>query len=142
MKKGWFIGSLAVVGILMISAHLSAQRMHAARYYYDSASVVTVTGEVTAVESATRGWANYTGTHLVITTGNGPLTVYAGPSSFLEGKMSFAKGDRIEVTGSRTDTGGRPGIVAREIAKGNEKVVVRNRDGSPLWAGQGSRGRW
>ncbi|MBN1498086.1 MAG: hypothetical protein JXA07_15040 [Spirochaetes bacterium] len=140
MKKIGILGILAVAGIVSISTHLVAQRMHAARYYYNAASVVRVSGEITAVDSVAAAWGYGAGTHLVIKTKDGSLTVYAGPSYFLKDKISFVNGDSIEVTGARTDEGGKPGIIAREIVKGDKKVVLRHEDGSPLWTGQGRRG--
>jgi len=140
MKKIGFFGILAVAGIVAISTHLAAQRMHAARYYYNPASVIRVSGEITSVDFAASGWGHWYGTHLVIKTKDGSLTVYAGPSNFLKDKISLANGDTIEVNGARTDEGGKPGIIAREIVKGDKKVVLRHEDGSPLWAGQGRRG--
>jgi hypothetical protein len=141
MNSRRIFGSLAVLAFLLSSVYGYSQRMHHARYYYDPAKVATVSGEVTSVESVDRYWGNYAGIHLVLKTDSGSLTVYAGPSFFLKDKISFAKGDKIEVTGARTDEGGKPGIVAKEIKKGDAKVVLRRDDGTPLWAGAGRGGR-
>jgi hypothetical protein len=139
MKSIRIIGSLFVISLLLASAHIFAQGMHAARYHYDPSKVTTVSGVITSVESTTRGWGDNTGTHLVIKTNTESLTVYAGPSSFLQNKISFAKGDKIEVTGARINVDGKPGIVAKEIKKGSAVIVLRNNDGTPLWSGQGRR---
>jgi len=139
MKSAKIIGVLGVLAIVLTGVYSYAQRMHYARYHYDTTKVVTVSGEVTSVDSVARAWGNNAGTHMVIQTDSGSLTVYAGPSWFLKDKISFAKGDKIEVTGARTDDDGKPGIVAKEIKKGSAKIVLRNDDGTPLWSGRGGR---
>ena len=140
MKNIRIIGTLAVVVLFSVSSHVFAQKMHQARFHYDTTAVITISGEITSVETGTRGWGSAGGTHLVIKTNDGPLTVYAGPSNFFKDRISFAKGDMIEVTGARTNADGKPGIIAKEIRKGAVKVMLRKDDGTPLWAGQGRRG--
>lgn len=137
MKNMRIIGTLAVIALFSVSAHVFAQKMHAARYYYNTTAVVSISGEITSVENVTRGWGSGAGTHLVIRTGDGPVTVYAGPASFLKDRISLVRGDTIRVTGARTDADGVSGIVAKEIRKGAVSVVLRNDDGTPLWTGQG-----
>ena len=65
---------------------------------------------------------------------SGTFAVYVGPSWFLESKgFKFAKGDQIEVTGSKLQD--KDVIVAREIKRGDQILVVRNAQGIPAWSG-------
>lgn len=139
MKRIIIAGAVFTFLLLLVSTNNFAQSAHHGGYQYNTASVATVSGEITSIESVTRGWGGSTGTHLVLNTGSGALTVYAGPSWFLQDKVQLVRGDRIEVTGSRINVDGKPGIVAKEIKKGASVVVLRNNDGTPLWAGHGRR---
>ena len=65
---------------------------------------------------------------------SGTPAVYLGPSWFLESKgFKFAKGDEIEVTGSKLEA--QDTIVAREVKKGDQVLVLRNAQGIPAWSG-------
>jgi hypothetical protein len=66
------------------------------------------------------------------------LTVHVGPSWFLEKHMfALAQGDAIEVIGSKIALDGGEILIAREIKKGSETLVLRDAQGYPEW----SRGR-
>ena len=72
--------------------------------------------------------------YLNLKTDSGTLRVYVGPSSFLESKnFKFAKGDQIEVTGSKLPN--RDAIIAREVKRGDQVLVLRNAQGIPQWSG-------
>jgi hypothetical protein len=64
---------------------------------------------------------------------SGMFKVVLGPPSFVESKgFKFALGDQIEVTGSKfhdEDT-----IIAREIKRGDQILVLRNGQGIPEWS--------
>jgi hypothetical protein len=65
---------------------------------------------------------------------SGTPAVYLGPSWFLESKgFQFAKGDQIEVTGSKLEA--QNTILAREVKKGDQVLVLRNAQGIPAWSG-------
>ncbi|MBP7736429.1 MAG: DNA-binding protein [Spirochaetes bacterium] len=139
MKTKRIMGSIFFLSLLVGAMAIYAQRMHGAGYYYDPSKVITVSGIITSVETVERARGYNSGTHLEIKTDGGILSVYAGPSSFLYNKITFVKGDAVEVTGARVADDGKPGIVAREIRKGDKRIVLRNNDGTPLWAGHGER---
>jgi len=45
------------------------------------------------------------------------------------------KGDKIEVKGSRVTFAGKPAIIAAEVKKGDNTVILRDSAGIPAWAG-------
>ncbi len=47
-------------------------------------------------------------------------------------KLSFAPGDQIEVVGSKIRVNGKNGVIAREISRGIETFISRDREGSLL----------
>jgi hypothetical protein len=72
-------------------------------------------------------------TYLNLKTDSGTLAVFLGPSWFLESKgFKFAKGDQIEVTGSKRQD--KNVIIAREVKRGDQTLVVRNAQGIPAWS--------
>ncbi|MEJ2365960.1 MAG: DNA-binding protein, partial [Deltaproteobacteria bacterium] len=50
-------------------------------------------------------------------------------------EVKIAPGDEIEVKGSRVTFDGKPAIIAAEVKKGNEVLVLRDASGFPLWSG-------
>lgn len=108
---------------------------------YDVATVVTVSGEVTAVDNQS-GRAGMTGVHLSIRTASGVAFVHLGPEAFIEGKgIIVAVGDKVEVVGSRVTVASAPVLLAREFTRGGTTVALRDSAGVPLWSGQGMRRR-
>ena len=72
--------------------------------------------------------------YLELKADSGTSAVYLGPSWFLESKgFKFVKGDEIEVTGSKLEA--QDTIVAREVKKGDQVLVLRNAQGIPAWSG-------
>lgn len=106
--------------------------------YYDPSTEVTAKGTVEHVRQVTgrRGW--WTGTHVTVKTAKETLDVHVGPSwSLAKKKFTLAKGDQIEVTGSKIKYQGADALIAREVKKGKQILVLRNAQGIPEW----SRGR-
>jgi hypothetical protein len=106
---------------------------------YNPATETTVTGTVEEVKTV-EGRHGWHGTHLTLKSADKTLDVHLGPESFLKAKgFSFAKGDQVEVTGSKVSAKGGEAIVAREVKKGGETLVLRDAQGIPQWSRRGSR---
>ncbi len=109
---------------------------------YNPATVETLSGEIVAIENSIpmRGMAN--GIHLTVKTAKETIAVHLGPQWFIERlDTRLAKGDSIEVRGSRVIFDGKPAIIAAEIKKGDEALLLRNEAGIPVWSGMGARRR-
>lgn len=103
--------------------------------YYNPATEVTVKGTVEQVRQVTGRKSWWTGTHLTLKTAKETLDVHLGPSWYLaEKKFAVAKGDQIEVTGSKIKYEGADAIIAREVTKGKQVLVLRNAQGVPEWS--------
>ena len=104
---------------------------------YDKATETTLQGTVQEVQTH-EGRMGGTGTHLLLNTGAGIVDVHVGPTNWLTGKKyGFAEGDSLEVVGSKIKLNGADAIIAREITKGDTKMVLRNENGIPAWSGGG-----
>ena len=72
--------------------------------------------------------------HLMVKNGTEIVDVYLCPKSFLEEMgVVFSKGDEIAVTGSKVKQDGADLVLAREVVKGNDTLVLRDDKGSPVW---------
>jgi len=61
--------------------------------------------------------------------------VYLGPKSLLDDLgVSFSKGDEIALTGSKVNHGEADLILAREVVKGSDTLVLRDDKGNPVWS--------
>lgn len=103
---------------------------------YDPNTVETVSGEVVKVEKFTplRGMSG--GIHVMLKTGPEEISVHLGPAWFFENQeQQIEVKDRLEVTGSRIAFEGKPAIIAREVKKGEDILVLRNEQGIPQWSG-------
>jgi hypothetical protein len=73
--------------------------------------------------------------HLTVKSGADTADVYLCPKSFLDDMgVTFAKGDEISLTGSKVKSGEADLILAREVAKGTDTLVLRDDKGNPVWS--------
>jgi hypothetical protein len=72
--------------------------------------------------------------HLLVKNATETVDVYLCPKSFLDDMgVSFAKGDEIALTGSRVKQGEADLILAREVVKDTDTLVLRDGKGNPVW---------
>lgn len=84
---------------------------------------------------------NQVGVYLKLRTPKENIEVHLGPAWFVNEKIKFNNNDKIEVIGSRQVYAFREIIIAKEITKDKEKIVLRKDDGTPLWSGRGIRSK-
>lgn len=130
-----FIAVVAIAAVAAFAAAASAQHDHAAMpgMDYNKATEATVTGTVDNIMEVP-GEHAMSGTHLVLSTDKGEVHVHVGPGTYLiSKKASFKKGDKVEIVGSRVKGEGFEAVLARQIKKGAQTVVLRDEAGKPLW---------
>jgi hypothetical protein len=72
--------------------------------------------------------------HLLMKNGEDVMDLYFCPKSFMDDMgVSFSKGDELAFTGSKVKYGGADLILAREVLKGAETLVLRDEKGNPVW---------
>lgn len=142
MRTRFMSVSLAA-GVLVLSAALASGqglKAHKNARMYDPATETTLKGNIEAVTEQTRG--QMMGTHFTVKTGDETREVMLGPASFITGKgFAFAKGDAVEVTGSKITMGAMEFVIAREVIKDGKTLTLRDKTGTPQWAGSGMRRR-
>jgi hypothetical protein len=73
--------------------------------------------------------------HLLLKNSTETVDVYLCPKSFLDDMgVSFGKGDEIALTGSKVKQGEADLVLAREVVKGNDTLVLRDDKGNPIWS--------
>jgi hypothetical protein len=146
MKK---IGALTVVIVTLFvfsSLVLAAPRMGRGmggwgmntKYgrMFNPQTVETVSGEVVKVDKIRPMKGMSYGIHLVVKTESGETSVHLGPAWYIENQdMAVKTGDNVEVKGSKVEMGGKPVIIAAEVKKGEDTLVLRDDAGVPLWSG-------
>jgi hypothetical protein len=103
---------------------------------YDLQSETKMSGTVDEIRLPPKG-SEKEAAHLMIKIGADMVDVYLCPKSFLDDMgMSLSKGDEIALTGSKVKAEGADLILAREVVKGNDTVVLRDGKGDPVWSWQ------
>jgi hypothetical protein len=71
---------------------------------------------------------------LIIKSGAEKVHIYVCPKTFQEELgVSFSKGDEIAVTGSKVKQEAGDVILARELVRGTDTLVLRDDKGAPVW---------
>ena len=103
---------------------------------FDPKTVVTIHGTIASLTEVTPMRGMGMGVHLMLKTEAETVDVHLGPVWYLESQDADLKaGDTIEVRGSRIQIDKRPTIIAIEIKRGDDVLVLRDADGIPRWAG-------
>jgi hypothetical protein len=76
------------------------------------------------------------GVHVTLKSSGDTTQVHLGPAWFIEYQdMKIARNDSLEVTGSRVTWGGRAVIIAAEVRRGEDVLMLRDALGGPVWSG-------
>ncbi len=103
---------------------------------FNPQTVETISGEVVSVDNITPMKGMYYGVHLVLKTDKGTISVHLGPGWYIENQdVKIAPRDKIEVKGSRITFKSKPALIAVEVKKGDEVLVLRDTNGFPVWSG-------
>lgn len=129
-RKSIFL-AIAILSALPLVAQ-KAQETN--RPKYDVNTETKMKGTVEEVKLPPKGSEKEVA-HLLVKTGTDTVDVYLCPQSFLNDMgVSFSKGDEIALTGSRIKQGEADLILAREVVKGADTLVLRDAKGNPVWS--------
>jgi len=103
---------------------------------YDLQTAETVTGVVVSIDKITPWKGMSYGIHLVLKTDKETIPVHLGPAWYIENQdVKIVPKDKIEVKGSRITFDGKPALIAAEVKKWGEVLVLRDANGFPVWSG-------
>jgi hypothetical protein len=121
---------LMVCSTLALAASLSAQTSSPK---YDVQTETKMKGTVEEMKTPPKGNEKEI-VHMLAKAGADTVDVYLCPQSFLDDMgVSFSKGDEIAMTGSKVKQGEAELILAREVVKGTDTLVLRDEKGNPIW---------
>jgi hypothetical protein len=122
------VGLLAVVTVLL-SSICTAQ----AAPKYDPTTEAKFKGTVEDLKLPPKGSEKQIA-YLTIKSGTDTLEIYLCPKSYMDDMgVSFAKGDEVSFTGSKVKQGDTDMVLAREVVKGEDTLVLRDEKGNPVW---------
>lgn len=75
--------------------------------------------------------------HLLIKNADGTLDLYLCPKAFMDDMgVTFTKGEELVITGSKVKQGNGDMVLARQVVRGTETLVLRDDKGNPVWVWQ------
>jgi hypothetical protein len=123
--------ALALIGLGSVSLAASSG---ATEESLDPGAVETVRGQVVRVAKIAPGLSRTRSVYLILETDAGHrIGVALGPDEVVEGgTIRINEGDQIEVTGWQI-VRGKPSLMAAEVSKAGEILLLRDRHGVPVW---------
>ncbi len=135
MKPSRISKALLVIAscMLWMAANVWAQS-GAAGPKYDATKEVKIKGVVEDIKQVPGAGE---GIHLLVRTKDQQLmTVHVAPPDIMKDfELNYNKGDEIEVLGCKLEGDTPNEILAKEIVKGQDTFTLRDKKGSPVWAG-------
>ena len=102
---------------------------------YDRATEATFKGTVEEVRDRQCPMSGGLGSHLILRLSpTETIEVHLASTKFVKTyDLVFSKGDAITVVGAKVHFEGVETIFAREVTRGSETFVFRDKDGNPIW---------
>jgi hypothetical protein len=102
---------------------------------YDPAAEATFKGTVEEVRDRQCPMSGGMGSHLILKLSvNKTIEVHLATTKFVKTYgLVFNKGDVVTVVGTKVQFEGVETIFAREVTRGSETFVFRDKDGTPIW---------
>jgi DNA/RNA endonuclease YhcR with UshA esterase domain len=132
--KSWLVVILIAAMVAVFSPIVAAQKSSAVPKY-DPTTEVTLKGTVDEVRDRECPVSGGMGSHIILRLSDDKtMEVHLASTKFVKAyELVFAKGDKLEVTGSKVTFEGVETIFAREVKRGNDTFVFRDKDGKPVW---------
>ena len=130
LRRFWVV-AVSVLGMAVVCRLPSAAQSKLPNY--DLATETKMKGTIQELKLPEKG-SEKKGAFLTLKSGTDTLDVYLCPKSYLDDMGStLAKGDDVTLTGSKVKQDGVDVILAREVVKGNDTLVLRDDKGKPVW---------
>lgn len=124
---------IPLAGMILIAVNSFAASGPTTSPKYDIATEAKMKVTVQELKLPAKG-SEKEAAHLVVKSGTDTLDIYLCPKSFLDDMgANFAKGDEVTVTGSKIKQDGSDLILAREVVKGTDTLLLRDDKGKPVW---------
>ena len=105
---------------------------------YDAKTYTQIKGEITTIEQVIPKKGTSAGIHITVKTETETYTVHLGPKWYLDKQaVQLKAGDKVEVQGSKVSIDSKQTIIAKEVVKDGNALILRDQAGRPVWAGKG-----
>jgi len=133
MKLRWAFFLMIVITVSIVPV-FAAQNSEAVPKY-NPATEAVFKGTVVDVVDRQCPVSGGLGSHVVLKLEDGStIEVHLASTKFVKSyDLVFNKGDQLEVTGSKVKFEGVDTIFAREVKRGDDTFVFRDKDGKPVW---------
>jgi len=129
----WMTLMILVLGVVRVHSQVQPSQKTTRPPTYDTATETKVKGTVEEIKPAVSESKNAP-IELMVKGESSTMEVSLCPKPFLdELGVVFTKGDKLEITGSKVKRGDLEQVLAREVVKGNDTVVLRDKAGKPVW---------
>ncbi len=138
MKSLRTIALILAAGVLLITVQNAlAQKPDAVVPIpkYDRATEATFKGTVEEVRNRQCPVSGGMGSHLILKLSAGDtIEVHLAATKFVKTyDLVFNKGDVVTVVGAKVQFEGVETIFAREVTRGSDTFLFRDKDGKPIW---------
>lgn len=125
-----FCSVLALLCFLVFQASISGAQSIPK---YDASTETKMKGTIEDLKLPEKGHEKEI-VHLVMKNGDQTVDLYLCPKSFMDDMgVTFSKGDEIAFTGSKVSLNGADMMLAREVVKGQDTLILRDGKGKPVW---------
>ncbi len=129
---------LAVVALILIVTSAAAAQKSGPSVTvpkYDRAAEATFKGTVEEVRDRQCPVSGGMGSHIILRLSpSETIEVHLATTKFVKTyDLVFNKGDVVTVVGTKVQFEGVETIFAREVTRGSETFVFRDKDGTPIW---------
>ena len=134
--KTWHV-IILILGLLAPLSVVAAEKPENTKQAvpkYNPRTEATFKGTVVEVKDRNCPVSGGMGSHIILKVGDKTIEVHLAATKFVKTyELVFNKGDEIEVIGSKVNFEDVDTIFAREIHRGQDTFVFRDKDGKPIW---------
>lgn len=104
---------------------------------FNAKKLATFSGKVVSIDYIKPIKGMTQGVHALLETADGEtVSVHLGPAWYIENQdVIIAPKDPIEVTGCKVKLDGESAVIASEVKRGEEVLILRDEKGKPVWSG-------
>lgn len=140
MERRLPITLFIIAALLVANTPVRAQQQGTPRSQnrlFDPATVETIRGAITRIDSVQSARGPSTGLHVQLQTAEDTLPIHLGPVWFLTSQsMTLSVGDSLTVRGSRVTLQNTPALIAATVQHGPHALRLRDDAGRPMWRRQ------
>jgi hypothetical protein len=133
MKAVNIIVAAATVLLVVVLSSIQPRRANVPPAY-NAAAEATISGVVAETREFFCPISEDQEMHLILRNRQDVTLIHVAPSRFLRTQQFHINADDpISVVGTRINYQGQDAMLAREITRGNEVLILRDHQGRPLW---------